>query len=374
MRLDPDNGVPEISDDNNVYGEQWIWSPLQVELDVPVTRSAPPPRSGGFTHVTSGEPFYFNCDGLRTPVFAPSGAEGYWGAVAAMPGAASNVDLRLHSLSTGAKDGFAASLASSYWGPGRSEFVIVNFNETAFAAFDAGVVGVTGSESYTAEVVRSHHLGINPSGSYGPFALGAGRIMHLYEVWLEPGVVMCRLENVTGSVDWGLSVHPGDDAWLGKSETLPGGAAWQAPGGANESVTVQLPDVRYYAVTVWKARANDLAAVGSYRLVFYDDLTGTPPGAGAPSRTHLASVSPNPCNPRATVSFDLARAGHVRIKVYDLRGAVVNTLVDADLPAGRHQVSWRGTETSGRLAPSGVYAVRLEADGAREIRRLTLVK
>jgi hypothetical protein len=139
-------------------------------------------------------------------------------------------------------------------------------------------------------------------------------------------------------------------------------------------VTVQIPDARYYAVTVWKARATDLPSNGSYRLVFYDDLTGVPGGEPAPLRTRITAVSPNPCNPRATVSFDLARAGRVCIKVYDLRGGVVSELVDADLPAGTHHIEWSGMNSAGRPVASGIYAVRLDAAGNGEVRLLALVK
>ena len=50
------------------------------------------------------------------------------------------------------------------------------------------------------------------------------------------------------------------------------------------------------------------------------------------------------------------------------------TLLDGPLPAGHQQVTWRGTDDAGHPQASGVYLYRLEADGLRAVRRMTLVR
>ena len=212
LAFDPANVWHELFETNNRYGEQYVWSPLPMGLDSPVTRNSPPDRVGGWADVSSGEPLFFNTDGLRTPVF-PGGAA-TWGGVALMPGAASNVDLQLHETFAGTKSGFAENLGVSSWGVGQSDFELLNFGLTPRRAFDVGVVGTgVGSEDYTVEVTASEVQALPPGGVLGPFTLPAGRILKLTEVALLPGNYTIRLLPVSGSVNLGLSVHAPDVAF-----------------------------------------------------------------------------------------------------------------------------------------------------------------
>jgi hypothetical protein len=71
-------------------------------------------------------------------------------------------------------------------------------------------------------------------------------------------------------------------------------------------------------------------------------------------------VSPNPVNPQTTVSFEVSEPGLVRVRVHDLRGAVVASLVDAVLPRGRQRVPWTGVDDRGRQVASGIYLVSVQ--------------
>ncbi len=92
------------------------------------------------------------------------------------------------------------------------------------------------------------------------------------------------------------------------------------------------------------------------------------------SDTMLAPAWPNPLNPATTIAFTLPTATDVRLTVLDSRGAVVSELVSTSLDAGRHEVTWRGRDDSGRVVPSGHYLYRLEAGGDVETRKMTLLK
>lgn len=83
----------------------------------------------------------------------------------------------------------------------------------------------------------------------------------------------------------------------------------------------------------------------------------------------LGQNVPNPFNPMTTISFALAQAGAVRLRVFNLKGERVADLVDGHLPAGRHSLVFRPTELS-----SGVYFYRLETGGFTESRTLLLLK
>ncbi len=95
------------------------------------------------------------------------------------------------------------------------------------------------------------------------------------------------------------------------------------------------------------------------------------PAAGA----SLAPNVPNPFNPATRLPFTVDRDGlSVTIGVYDMRGQLVRTLATGPQPAGRHEVTWNGRDTNGRLMPSGAYVARLRAGGAEQARVMTLVK
>jgi len=87
----------------------------------------------------------------------------------------------------------------------------------------------------------------------------------------------------------------------------------------------------------------------------------------------LAPVAPNPSRGGSRVSFALPNEASVRVRVLDLQGRVVTTLVDGMMPAGRHSVLWDGS-TPGGSARSGMYFIRLEADGKHVMRSLILVR
>jgi subtilisin family serine protease len=92
------------------------------------------------------------------------------------------------------------------------------------------------------------------------------------------------------------------------------------------------------------------------------------------ARTALLAVLPNPFNPRAEIRYILARAGRATVRVHDARGAVIRTLLAADLPAGAGAVVWDGRDDAGNPAASGVYVCRLATDRLTHTRRLTLVR
>jgi len=88
----------------------------------------------------------------------------------------------------------------------------------------------------------------------------------------------------------------------------------------------------------------------------------------------LGRARPNPFGPQTTLSYTTPAEGRARIRVIDVAGRVVATLVDRDIDAGEHSVSWDGTTDSGDRAASGVYFVRLEAAGGQRSQKLVLLK
>ena len=93
-----------------------------------------------------------------------------------------------------------------------------------------------------------------------------------------------------------------------------------------------------------------------------------------PRVTALGQNVPNPFNPQTKIDFALPKAGQVDLKVYDVRGALVRTLVSGSLDAGTHSVIWQGHDDRGQRVPSGVYFYRLQTGSDVLTRRMTMIK
>jgi len=93
-----------------------------------------------------------------------------------------------------------------------------------------------------------------------------------------------------------------------------------------------------------------------------------------PTVLRLYPNQPNPFNPTTTIKFDVPVDGRATLRVYDVRGALVRTLLDTDLPRGSYWATWDGRDASGRGMASGSYFARLEAGGKMETVRMSLVR
>jgi hypothetical protein len=88
-----------------------------------------------------------------------------------------------------------------------------------------------------------------------------------------------------------------------------------------------------------------------------------------PTKFYLEQNYPNPFNPRTTISFSLPQREHVMLKVFDMLGREVSTLVNESKPPGNFSATWNAQDL-----PSGVYFYRLTTGEFTQIRKAVLVK
>ena len=93
-----------------------------------------------------------------------------------------------------------------------------------------------------------------------------------------------------------------------------------------------------------------------------------------PDKYHLEQNYPNPFNPKTAIVFDLKVKGFASVKIYNLQGQLVRTLVNEEREAGRHKVIWDATDENGIVVTTGIYLVTLEAKDVRLTRTMLFMK
>ena len=88
----------------------------------------------------------------------------------------------------------------------------------------------------------------------------------------------------------------------------------------------------------------------------------------------LSQNYPNPFNPETTIQYSVAVPSRVVIKIYNLLGREVKTLVDEVQEAGRHKTRWHGKDNSGRKVASGLYFYQMKSREFVQTRKLVLVR
>jgi hypothetical protein len=83
---------------------------------------------------------------------------------------------------------------------------------------------------------------------------------------------------------------------------------------------------------------------------------------------------PNPFNPSTNIAFYLPKRTHVRLGIFDVRGALVRTLLNDVQGVGKHIAHWNGINGAGAPVASGVYYYRIEADKQVITKKLVIVR
>jgi hypothetical protein len=93
-----------------------------------------------------------------------------------------------------------------------------------------------------------------------------------------------------------------------------------------------------------------------------------------PDAYRLSQNFPNPFNPTTTIKFDIRTKGHVRLRIYNVAGQLVKTMIDDVMEAGSYTREWKGTNNLGSKVASGVYFYRLEATEYENVKKMVLLR
>ncbi len=93
-----------------------------------------------------------------------------------------------------------------------------------------------------------------------------------------------------------------------------------------------------------------------------------------PQAFQLGQNYPNPFNPNTRINFTLAEKKLVKLTIYNINGQFVRNLINSELPAGSHTISWDGRDLRNQTVPGGIYFYQLNDGNRTESRRMIFLK
>ena len=92
------------------------------------------------------------------------------------------------------------------------------------------------------------------------------------------------------------------------------------------------------------------------------------------SKTIQLKIAPNPFSNSTTISFPLTRSEKVSVRIFDMNGRLIKTLVDAQMQAGAHQITWNAKDENGNAVNAGIYFLKVQTGDYLETKKLVVEK
>lgn len=115
--------------------------------------------------------------------------------------------------------------------------------------------------------------------------------------------------------------------------------------------------------------SNDSSAISSEYWLNATDVNPNNDKSGVPSNYRLLQNYPNPFNPSTNIKYDLPKEGLVTLRVYDILGKEVKTLVNEFERAGTYKITFNASDL-----PSGIYFYRLSSKNFNQVKKFILLK
>jgi hypothetical protein len=145
--------------------------------------------------------------------------------------------------------------------------------------------------------------------------------------------------------------------------------------GAGQIHNKNLSDNEFFDGCIDDIRIYNRALSDEEILLLYNEIVGIesqkPPWK---DRFVLYQNYPNPFNPATTIRYNLPKTSHVTLKIYDLLGQEIRTLINSKQLSGEHSVTWNGVDNLGREVSSGIYIHQIQAGKHVESRKMVLLR
>ncbi|HEY5535788.1 MAG TPA: T9SS type A sorting domain-containing protein [Ignavibacteria bacterium] len=163
----------------------------------------------------------------------------------------------------------------------------------------------------------------------------------------------------------------GSEWWVATESTTPSAIYYTSNDGATWASQYPAPAGIFYHIskartgnTLWAVRSNGGIARYGTPLVGITPIT-----ENTPVDYQLSQNYPNPFNPTTKISFALPKSGFVSLKVYDILGKEVTTLVNSNMSVGSYSFEFNASNLT-----SGIYFYRLESNGFIDTKKMMLIK
>jgi hypothetical protein len=143
-----------------------------------------------------------------------------------------------------------------------------------------------------------------------------------------------------------------------------------------ETMGVSISDVRvfkdtteFHIVSAYVEAQDTIRPMTDGRIKAYNITTSVRQSAELPASYRLEQNYPNPFNPGTVIAFEMPKASPVSLKVFNILGQVVTTVVEGNLSAGTHHCRF-----DGKGLTSGVYVYQLRAGDFLQTKKMILLK
>jgi methionine-rich copper-binding protein CopC len=132
----------------------------------------------------------------------------------------------------------------------------------------------------------------------------------------------------------------------------------------------------HHLMFIYNTRSNPETRAHDMVEPEFTSVTVALSGAGSslPIEFALAQNYPNPFNPSTEIAFSLPSASQVELSVFNVLGQKVVTLLDEQMAAGEHTVTWDGRNSDGSSVSSGVYFYRIAANSFVDTKKMMMLK
>ena len=176
-------------------------------------------------------------------------------------------------------------------------------------------------------------------------------------------------------VGWTNSFGGGNnDAWLIKTD-MQGNKEWDKPFGGSDSdrgYSVQQTENAEYVITGWTKSFGN--GNNDAWLIKVENPIAEIKESYIPHIFVFHQNYPNPFNLTTSLAYDLPKDELVNITIYDMKGKMVKTLINALQTAGYKSVQWNATNNQGQQVSAGLYLYTIEAGEFRQTKKMVLLK
>jgi hypothetical protein len=135
-----------------------------------------------------------------------------------------------------------------------------------------------------------------------------------------------------------------------------------------KDITSSGGNIEEYSIEVI-CNASDTSNIVDYRIYGSNIEKESLSSSSNPVKFGLNQNFPNPFNPYTIISFSLADKQYVKLKIYDLTGSEIKTLISGEYEPGIYKIEFNGSDLS-----SGVYFYRITAGNFSESKKLQVLK